>query len=190
MKKKIKIQNKLQNKSKHKNKKCFSWVNAVMVLSLTGVTFHLTFLGCPATLCWPLDLWWEQLRFQSGPIPVCSCLQRPQLSELVCFVLRELSLSFYIVHRHRVCLPDHVDLIWSLYSWWEGLGSSSLATYAPVFQLWFYFHLYMWVFHWGLAPGAALKALGLLLWGPGVEVVQLLGSQGFSQHQVLRGVGG
>ena len=123
-----KIQKKLQNKSKHKNKKCFSWVNAVMVLSLTGVTFHLTFLGCPATLCWPLDLWWEQLRFQSGPIPVCSCLQRPQLSELVCFVLRELSLSFYIVHRHRVCLPDHVDLIWSLYSWWENLGFSSLAT--------------------------------------------------------------
>ena len=24
---------------------------------------------------------------------------------------------------------------------------------------------------------------------PGVEVVQVLGSQGFSQHQVLRGVG-
>jgi len=32
--------------------------------------------------------------------------------------------------------------------------------------------------------------LGLPLRGPGVEVVQLLGSQGFWQHQVLRGVGG
>ena len=39
------------------------------------------------------------------------------------------------------------------------------------------------------APEAALEDLGLGE-GPGVEVVQLLGSQGFWQHQVLRGVGG
>ena len=37
-------------------------------------------------------------------------------------------MSFYIFHRRRVCLVDHVDLICSLYSWWEGFGSSSLAT--------------------------------------------------------------
>ena len=37
-------------------------------------------------------------------------------------------MTFYIFHRHRVCLVDHVDLICSLYSWWEGLGSSSSAT--------------------------------------------------------------
>ena len=37
-------------------------------------------------------------------------------------------MSFYIFHRHRVCLVDCVDLICSLYSWWEGFGSSSLAT--------------------------------------------------------------
>ena len=37
-------------------------------------------------------------------------------------------MSFYIFHRHRVCLVDHVDLICSLYSWWEGFESSSLAT--------------------------------------------------------------
>ena len=47
----------------------------------------------------------------------------------------------------------------------------------------------MWVVHWDLAPHVALEALGLPLGGPGVEVVQLLGSQGFWQHQVLRGVG-
>jgi len=41
-----------------------------------------------------------------------------------------------------------------------------------------------------VAPEAALEDLGLPLCGPGVEVVQLLGSQGFWQHQVLRGVGG
>ena len=55
------------------------------------------------------------------------CLQRPQLSQLVRFLLWELSVSFYIFHRHRVCLVDRVDLICSLYSWWEGFGSSSLA---------------------------------------------------------------
>ena len=37
-------------------------------------------------------------------------------------------MSFYIFHRNRVCLVDHVDLICSLYSWWEGFESSSLAT--------------------------------------------------------------
>ena len=37
-------------------------------------------------------------------------------------------MAFYIFHRHRVCLVDCVDLICSLYSWWEGFGSSSLAT--------------------------------------------------------------
>ena len=41
----------------------------------------------------------------------------------------------------------------------------------------------------GFAPEAALEDLGLPQWGPGVEVVQLLGLQGFSQDQVLKGVG-
>ena len=33
------------------------------------------------------------------------------------------------------------------------------------FQLWFYFHLYMWVIHWRFAPEAALYGLGLPLEG-------------------------
>ena len=78
-----------------------------------GVTVHLTSLGCPPTLCWSLDLLWRQLRFLSGPTPVCSCLQCPQLSELVRFLLWELSMSFCIFHRHRVCLVNRVDLICS-----------------------------------------------------------------------------
>ena len=41
----------------------------------------------------------------------------------------------------------------------------------------------------GFAPEAALDDLGLLLWGQGVEVVQLLKLEGFWQHQVLRGAG-
>ena len=32
-------------------------------------------------------------------------------------------MAFYIFHRHKVCLVDWVDLICSLYSWWEGFGS-------------------------------------------------------------------
>ena len=36
-------------------------------------------------------------------------------------------MSFYILHRLRICLVDLVDLIGHLYSWWEGFGSSSLA---------------------------------------------------------------
>ena len=42
----------------------------------------------------------------------------------------------------------------------------------------------------GFAPEAALENLGLPECGSGAEVVQLLGLQGFRQHQVLRGVGG
>ena len=41
----------------------------------------------------------------------------------------------------------------------------------------------------GFASEAALEDSGLPLWGPGVEMVQLLGLQGFWQHQILRGVG-
>ena len=84
--------------------------------SSLGVTVALTFLGCPLTLCWSLDLLWGQLRCYSGPTPVCSCHQCPQLLDLVHFLLWELLMSFYIFHRHRVCLVDRVDLICSLYS--------------------------------------------------------------------------
>ena len=50
----------------------------------------------------------------------------------------------------KASLVDHVDLICSLYNWWEGFGSSALATLPPAFHLWFYFHLCMWAIHWGL----------------------------------------
>ena len=43
-------------------------------------------------------------------------------------LLWELWMTFYIFQRHRVCLVDHVHFICSLYSWWEGFGSSSLVT--------------------------------------------------------------
>ena len=83
-----------------------------------GVTVHVSYLGCPPTLRWSVDLLCGQLTFSSGSTPVCSCLQCPQcpqLSELVHFFWT-LSVSFYIYHRYRVCLVDPVDLICSLYS--------------------------------------------------------------------------
>ena len=60
--------------------------------------------------------------------------------------------SFYIFHRHRVCLVDHADLIRSLYSWWEGLGPCSLPTLPLGFNCSFIstFYFFMWVVHWGL----------------------------------------
>ena len=59
---------------------------------------------------------------------LCSCLHYSPLSELVWFLLWELSITFYIFHRHRVCLIDRMDSICSLYSWWEGFEFSSLVT--------------------------------------------------------------
>ena len=112
----------LPDKSKHNNNKCFSWLTAVRVLSLTGSHSPLHLPTMPSKLYWYLDLLWGQLRFQSAPAPLCSCLPCPQLSELVHFLLWELSMTFYTFHRHSVCLVDRVGLICSLYSWWEGLG--------------------------------------------------------------------
>ena len=60
-----------------------------------------------------------------------SCVFLPPLStaiRAIVFSLCMLSMAFYIVHRHRVCLVERVNLICTLYSWWEGFGSSSLAT--------------------------------------------------------------
>ena len=94
-----------------------------------GITVHLTSLGCPPILLLISGLVvWGSSDSNLALTPVYSCLQGPQLSELVRFLLWELSMTFYIFHRHRVCLVDRVDLICSLYSWWEGFGSSSLAT--------------------------------------------------------------
>ena len=69
-------------------------------------------------------------------------------------------MSFYIFHRHRVCLVDCVNLICSLYSWWEGFGSSSLAILPWVSVVVLFPPLH--VGHpLGFAPEAALEDLGL-----------------------------
>ena len=107
---------------------------------LLGVTVHLTSLGCPPRM------------LISGPTPICSCLQCPQLSELVCSLLWELSMTFYIFHRHT--LPSwscgfNLQLVQLVGRFWFFFLSHT----APGFQLWFYFHLCMWVVHWGFSWG-------------------------------------
>ena len=87
-------------------------------------------------------------------------------------------MSFYIFHGDRVCLVICVDLICSLYSWWEGFGSFSLATLSLGFNCGFISTCACGsstgVCSWG-CPGGP----GFALWEPSVEVVQLLGLQGF-----------
>ena len=112
--KKKKNQKNLTNKSKHRNNKCFSWLTAVRTLLLAESHSppHLPRMPSNTVLI-------------SGTAVEAAHIL---MSGLVCFILWELSMTFYIFHRHRVCLVDRVDLICSLYSWWEGFGSSSLAT--------------------------------------------------------------
>ena len=71
-------------------------------------------------------------------------------------------MTFCIFHRHRVCLVDYVDLICSLCSWWEGSGSSSLATLPLGFNNSFISPLRVCC-PLGFASEAALEGLGLLL---------------------------
>ena len=123
------------------------------------------------------------------PTLVCPYLQCPQLLEPVHFLLWELLMTFYIFHRHRVYIGDHLDLTCSLYSWWDGFRSSSLATLPLGFNCGFISTsacgLSTGVYSWG-CPGG----LGFAPWGPGVEAVHSAAwDTGFWQHQVLRGVG-
>ena len=131
---------------------------------------------------------------------MCSCLPCPQLSELH-FLLWELSVSFYIFHRHRVCLVDRVELICSLYSWWEGCGSSSLATLPLGFNCGF---ISTSACGWstgvcsrgcpgglGFAPVRARCGGGAAAWVAGFwqQVLRGLGSQGSRKHSALDGYG-
>ena len=79
------------------------------------VTVHFTFLRFPPNYT---DLWTccGVCSNSNLVLLLCSCLQCPQVSELVCFLLWELSVSFHTFHTHRVCLVDCVHLICSFYT--------------------------------------------------------------------------
>ena len=131
---------------------------------------------------------------------MCSCLQCPQLSELVCFLLWECSMAFYIFHR--VCLVDCVDLTCSLYSWWEGFGSSSLATLPLGFNCGFISTSAcgsstgvcssVCPGGWRFAPVRARCGGGAAAWVPGVLAApgtQGVGGWGSRKYSALEGYG-
>ena len=133
-KKKKKIQKILQNKSKQKNNECFSWVTAVSVrvLSLAG-SHSLPYL--PRMLSNTVLISGPAVRADQTLIWSNSCVFLPPKST----TMRASAFSFVgalndLLYRHRVCLVDCVDLICSLYNWWEGFGSSTLATLALGFS--------------------------------------------------------
>ena len=174
---------------KKKNNKYFSWVSAVRVLSCAGnhsspylprMPSNTVLVSGPAVEAAQILTWSYSYVF----LPPMSTAIRTSVFSFV----GALNALLYMFHRHRVCLVDHADLMCSLYSWWEGFGSSSLVTLPLGLNCDFIstsgYGLFTGVCSWG-CPGG----LGLPLWGPGVEMVQLLGLQGFWQHQVLRGIG-
>ena len=180
----------LQNKSELRNNKCFSWVTAVRVISLAGSHSppHLPRMPSNTVLISGSAVGAAQILIWSY-----SYVFLPPISTAI----KTRTFSFVGALNGLLYIPQTQ----SLPSWLYGFNLQFvqlagrfwvffLSHSAPGFQLWLYFHLCMWVVHLGFAPEAALEGLGLPLWRPGVEVVQLLGSQGFWQHQVLKGVGG
>ena len=79
-----------------------------------------------------------------------------------CFLLWELSLSFYIFQRLRVCLVYHVDLMCSLYSCGKlfGLLSQPHCPWVSIMVLFPPLHVHCSL---RFAPEAALEDLGLPL---------------------------
>ena len=71
-------------------------------------------------------------------------------------------MTFYIFQIHRSYIVDSVDLICSLYNWWEGFGSSSLATLPLGFNCGF-ISTSACGSSTGIAPESALEDLGLPL---------------------------
>ena len=120
-----------------------------------------------------------------------SCVSLPPMSTAIrasaCSSVGALSV-LYIFHRQRVCLVDHVDLICSLNSWGEGLGSSSLATLSLGFNCGFISTSAcgssMGVCSWGCPGGLGFAPVGARCGGG-----ELLGLQGFWLHQVFGEVG-
>ena len=138
-----------KNKSKNKNNKCFSWVTAVRVLSPTGshsppylprMPSNTVLISGPAVEAAQILFWFYSCVFLSS-------MSTDIRTSVFSFVGARNDL--YIVHRHS--LPSwscgfHLQLVLLVGRFWVFFFSHT----APGFQLWFYFHLCMWVVHWGL----------------------------------------
>ena len=87
------------------------------------------------------------------------------------------NLTGFLDLPQTVCLAVHVDLACSLYSWWEGFRSSSLAT-RPLGLSCGFTSTAACVSPQGFAPEAALEDLALSQGGPAMEGAQRLGLWG------------
>ena len=125
---KQKIQKNLQNKSKHKNNKCFSWVTAVRVLSPTGshslpylprMPSNTVLISGPAMGAAQILI----CSFSSVFLPATSTAIRASAFSFV----GALNGLLYIPSTQSL-LSWLCGLICSLYNWWEGFGAYSLAT--------------------------------------------------------------
>ena len=117
-----------------------------------------------------------QLRVWPGPAPTCSCPQCPQPAELVHFLLRAFSVPFMFPQTQR---PPRSSCGFNLQpvQLVGRFGVFFLSHTAPGFQLWFYFHLCMWVVPWGLLLRLPWRTW-VRPWGPSVKVGQCLGRRG------------
>ena len=175
----------LQNKSQHKNNKCFSWVPAVRVLPLAGSHCppHLPRMPSNAVLISGSAMGAAQI-----PILSYSSVFLPLMSTAI----RTGVFSFVGALNDLLCIPQtqslpswscgfNLQLVQLVGRFWVFFFSHT----APGFQLWFYFHLFMWAVHWGLllrlpwriwvclcegqcGGGAAVRVAGVLA-APGTQ---------------------
>ena len=149
-KRKKKIQMILQNKSKNKRNKCFSWVITVRVLSHTGshspphlprMPSNTVLISGPAVVAAQILIWSYSYVF----LPPVSTTIRTSVFSFV-GVLNDL-----LNIPQTQSLPSwscgfNLQLVQLVGRFWVFF----LIHTAPRFQLWFYFHHCMWVVHWGL----------------------------------------
>ena len=147
-----------------------SWIAAVRVLSLTGSHSPPYLPRMPSNTVLTAG---HAVRAAQILIWSYSCMFLPQMST----VIRASVFSFVGALNDLLYIPSTQRLL----SWLCGFNLQFmkimgrfwvffLSLTVPGFQLWFYFHLYMWFVHWDIASEAALEGLSLPLWGPGVEV--------------------
>ena len=168
----------------------FSWVTAIRVLSLAGshspphlprMPSNTVLISEPALRAAQILIW----SYYSLFLPPVSTAIRTSAFSFV----GALSDLFYIPETQS--LPS--------WSWGFQLLLVQLvgrfcifflSHTAPAFPLWFYFHLCTWVVHWDVLLRLPWRTEVCPNEGQVWRWCKLLGSQGFWQHQGLRGVDG
>ena len=118
-----------------------------------------------------------------------------KLSEQCVFFCGNSHLFFYVLHRDRVCVVDHVNLMCSWYSWWKSFWSSSLITLPLGFNCGFIStsacSLSTGVCSWGCpgglgsAPVRARCGRGTAAWVMGTSVVSGMQQSQWPQAQKI-----